>query len=88
MYGYVFAAAHAGIPHTIEMRLQLRDVGPRYGPEITNSVPFLHMGRIWFPKSYGCKEWCHTSGHEFDGYGMQVCDMSHRITLNTLGFGV
>eukprot|EP00041_Stephanoeca_diplocostata_P008283 m.120901 g.120901 ORF g.120901 m.120901 type:complete len:406 (+) comp17257_c0_seq4:894-2111(+) len=72
MYGYVFGAAHAGVPHIIENRLQLRDVGPRLGPEVTKNVPFLHMGRIWFPKSYGCKKWCHTSGHEFDGYGMQV----------------
>lgn len=72
MYGYVFASAHAGIPHIIEPLLQLRDVGPRLGPEQTKTVPFIHMGRIWFPKSYGCKDWCHTSGHEFDGYGMQV----------------
>eukprot|EP00040_Diaphanoeca_grandis_P019606 m.103563 g.103563 ORF g.103563 m.103563 type:complete len:539 (-) comp27508_c0_seq1:65-1681(-) len=67
MYGYNFAAAHAGVVHEILPTLQLRDVGPHVSDATWEKIPMIHIGRIWFPKSYGCKTWCHTEGRGLSG---------------------
>jgi len=67
MYGYNFASAHAGVVHEIIPSLQLRDVGPHVTDKRWSEIPMIHMGRIWFPKSYGCKGWCHTEGRGLGG---------------------
>eukprot|EP00756_Hemistasia_phaeocysticola_P063564 Hpha_TRINITY_DN7037_c0_g1::TRINITY_DN7037_c0_g1_i1::g.22931::m.22931/K20781/SGT1; peptidyl serine alpha-galactosyltransferase len=72
MYGYVFAAAHAGIPHKVVPSLQVRDVDTPPPRAEQDKIPMIHMGRAWFPKSYGCKEWCHTEGKEWSYRGQQV----------------
>lgn len=72
MFGYIFGAAHAGIRHEIVDQLQLRDVDPRVSPSVSEKVPFIHMGRIWFPHNVGCGKYCHTEGKAFSGFGDQV----------------
>merc|ERR1712130_372658 len=73
MYGYVFAAAHAGIRHDIKDFLQIRDVDSRPSKEMIPHILMIHMGRAWFPPSYepGLK-WLHTEGKEFSYFGNQV----------------
>ena len=46
--GYIFAAAHAGIAHDVEPRLQLRDVDGQKSWEQAEKVPLIHMGRVFF----------------------------------------
>eukprot|EP01065_Artemidia_motanka_P024547 TRINITY_DN29384_c0_g1_i1.p1 TRINITY_DN29384_c0_g1~~TRINITY_DN29384_c0_g1_i1.p1 ORF type:complete len:671 (+),score=142.36 TRINITY_DN29384_c0_g1_i1:57-2069(+) len=72
MYGYVFAAAHAGIRHTVLPVLQVRDVDSPPTPEQQRTVPMIHMGRAWFPRRYGCRQWCHTEGKPWAYRGEQV----------------
>lgn len=67
MYGYNFAAAHAGVVHEILPRLQLRDVGPHVSQAVWDSIPMIHIGRIWWPKAHGCKNFCHTEGRGLSG---------------------
>eukprot|EP01062_Namystynia_karyoxenos_P039437 TRINITY_DN28667_c0_g1_i2.p1 TRINITY_DN28667_c0_g1~~TRINITY_DN28667_c0_g1_i2.p1 ORF type:complete len:765 (+),score=197.10 TRINITY_DN28667_c0_g1_i2:122-2296(+) len=78
MYGYVFAAAHAGVRHKVLPELQVRDVDSPPSAKRREVVPMIHMGRAWFPTDYGCKDWCHTEGSAWSYRGKQVwCKCNH-----------
>lgn len=73
MIGYVYAAAHVGLVHTIERHLQIRDVDSRLPETLTNVIPMIHMGRAWFPDDYEPgRKWWHTEGKDFKRFGSQV----------------
>jgi len=74
MFGYIFAAAHAGIKHEVVHGIQIRDVSGRpRNQEEERSYDMIHMGRAWFPPSYEKgKQWWHTEGKEFSNFGAQV----------------
>jgi len=70
MFGWIFATAELGIKVEIRGNLQVRDVSG--SPK--KSVPMLHMGRAWFPKTYkgeGLK-WLHSDQGGFGYRGQQV----------------
>jgi hypothetical protein len=51
MFGYNFAAAHAGVKHEAVSRMQVRDVdGERSKARLEDTVAMIHMGRAWFPQ--------------------------------------
>lgn len=73
MFGYNFAAAHAGVKHKVIPRIQVRDVDSEHRKEKLQEVSMLHVGRAWFPVSYTpAQRWAHTEGKSFSRFGQQV----------------
>lgn len=72
MFAFNFACAHLGIKVQIEYNLQIRDVETLPQFQVKN-MPMIHMGRAWFPTgSEAAKQWIHTEGRGFNGFGDQV----------------
>lgn len=73
MYGYVFAAAHAGVKHEIKKNLQLKDIGRRPRRRQIPSILMLHIGKAWLSFKYELgKKWWHTDANEFSYLGAEV----------------
>jgi len=84
MVAYNLACAHAGVQHSLEGSLQIRDVdGERLKREDYYAV---HVGRIWFPKDYEPAKKFHTSDEAQWAYrGHQAWVKTQRIPLPWTG---
>jgi len=73
MHAYIFAASELGIRHETRHGLQIRDVDGVPSPERAKTIPMIHMGRAWLPKTYKpAQRWAHTEGRAWNYRGIQV----------------